>query len=143
MPPVVRRLPAYEPPVGVPGGVPGAVAGAVPRPRPRPVWVPVPEPPSPALDAARLVWVVLEVLDGRRPSRVLREVAVPGLAARLGGQVRARTTRMVRAPRVCHPSRFVGEICVTVRRERRMLAVAARVEYRGRRWWFTAFSVLE
>ncbi|MDX3656833.1 Rv3235 family protein [Streptomyces sp. ID05-26A] len=135
MPPVVRRLPAYEPPVGSSGFV-------IPLPRSRPVWVPVPEPPSPALDAARLVGVVLEVLDGRRAVRLLREVAVPGLAARLSGMVRASSTRMVRAPRVCHPARFVAEISVTVRRSGRVLAVAARAEHRGGRWWFTSFTVV-
>ncbi|WP_434438800.1 Rv3235 family protein [Lentzea sp. E54] len=138
MRPVVRRLPAYEPPVGGSG-----FAAVVPRPRPRPVWVPVPEPPSPALDAARLVGVVLEVLDGRRSARLLREVVVPALAGSLSGLVRARSTRIVRAPWVCHPSRFVAEISVTVRRESRMLAVAGRAEFRGGRWWFTAFTVLE
>ena len=105
--------------------------------------LPVPEPPSPALDAVGLLRAVLEVLDGRRPGRLLRQVAVPGVAARLASSVRARSTRMVRAPRVCHPSRFVAEISVSVRREERVLAVAARAEYRGGRWWFTAFTVLE
>ncbi|GHH60689.1 hypothetical protein GCM10017774_85500 [Lentzea cavernae] len=90
-----------------------------------------------------MLWVVLEVLDGRRAVRLLREVAVPGVAARLGGAVRASATRMVRAPRVCHPSRFVAEVSVTVRREGRVVAVAARVEHRGGRWWFTSFTVLE
>ncbi|SDJ81857.1 hypothetical protein SAMN04488074_103295 [Lentzea albidocapillata subsp. violacea] len=135
MPPVVRRLPAYEPPVGG--------HARIPLPRPRPVWVPVPEPPSPALDAARLLSAVLEVLDGRRPARLLREIAVPVLAARLGGSVRARTTRMVRPPRVCHPSRLVAEMSVTLRREGRVLAAAGRAEHAGGRWWFTSFTVLE
>ncbi|WP_439661606.1 Rv3235 family protein [Lentzea sp. HUAS TT2] len=115
----------------------------IPRPRSRPVWVPVPEPPSPAFDASRLVGVVLEVLDGRRASRLLREVAVPALAARLGRLVCSRSTRMVRVPRVCHPSRFVAEVSVTVRREGRVLAVAGRAEHRGGRWWFTSFTVLD
>ncbi|MFD9706058.1 Rv3235 family protein [Lentzea sp. NPDC059081] len=136
MPPVVRRLAAYEPPVGV-GLIPR------PRPRPRPVWVPEPEPPSPALDAVRLVGVVLEVLDGRRTARLLREIAVPPLAGRLAALVRARSTRMLRPPRVCHPCRLVAEISVTVRRDERVLAVAARAEHRGGRWWLTAFAVLE
>lgn len=87
--------------------------------------------------------MVLEVLDGRRPARVLREVAVPGVVVRLAALVRARTTRMVRAPRVCHPSRLVAEISVTVRREGRVLAVAARAEHEGGRWWLTTFSMLE
>lgn len=107
------------------------------------MWVPVPEPPSPALDAARLVGMVLEVLDGRRPGRVLRELAVPGLAARLGALVRVRTTRMVRAPRVCHPARLVAEISVTVRRDERVVAVAARAEHHSGRWRFTTFAILE
>lgn len=85
----------------------------------------------------------MEVLDGRRPARVLREMAVPGVVARLGALVQVRTTRMVRAPRVCHPSRLVAEISVTVRRDGRALAVAARAEHQGERWWLTAFSVLE
>ncbi|USX51004.1 Rv3235 family protein [Lentzea sp. HUAS12] len=103
----------------------------------------MPEPPSPPLDAARLLGVVLEVLDGRRAARLLREVAVPPVAARLAGAVQARSTRMVRAPRVCRPARFVAEVSVTVRREGRVFAVAARVEHRGGRWWFTSFTVLE
>lgn len=107
------------------------------------MWVPVPEPPSPFLDAAGLVRAVLEVLDGRRSGRLLRQVAVPVVAARLASVVRARSTRMLRAPRVCHPSRFVAEISVTVRREERVLAVAARAEHRDGRWRFTAFTVLE
>jgi hypothetical protein len=138
MPPVVRRLAAYEPPAGD-----AARVAVIPLPRPRPAWRPEPEPPSPALDAARLVGVVLEVLDGRRTARLLREVAAPALAGRLGSSVRPRSTRMVRTPRVCHPSRLVAEISVTVRREGRVLAVAARAEHRGGRWWFTAFTVLE
>jgi hypothetical protein len=105
--------------------------------------VPVPEPPSPALDAAGLLKAVLEVLDGRRPGRLLRQVAVPSVAARLSSMVRARSTRMVRAPRVCHPSRLVAEMCVSVRREERVLAVAARAEHQDGRWWLTAFVVLE
>ncbi|MEV6242393.1 Rv3235 family protein [Lentzea sp. NPDC051838] len=138
MPPVVRRLPAYEPPVG-------SALDSIPRPRPRPrsAWVAPPEVPPPSLDAARLIWVVLEVLDGRRPARVLREVAEPRLVARLGALVEVRTTRMVRAPRVCHPSRLAAEISVTLRRDRRALACAARAEHRNGRWWLTAFSVLE
>ncbi|MFD5829447.1 Rv3235 family protein [Lentzea sp. NPDC060358] len=136
MPPVVRRLAAYEPPVGV------AVIPR-PRPRPQPAWVPEPEPPSPRLDAVRLVAVVLEVLDGRRSARLLREVVSPALAGQLVAAVRPRSTRMIRVPRVCHPSRLAAEISVTVRREGRVLAVAARVEHRRGRWWFTAFTVLE
>src|SRR5688500_18316159 len=101
MPPVVRRLAAYEPPAGV---------VLVPRPRSRPLWKPPPEPAPPTLDAARLVGVVLEVLDGRRPWRLLRQVALPGLAARLRRSVRPRTTRLLRPPRVCHPSRLTAEI---------------------------------
>ncbi|WP_394615614.1 Rv3235 family protein [Lentzea sp. JNUCC 0626] len=135
MPPGIRRLAPYEPPVGG--------AAFVPLPRPRPVWVPLPVPVPPALDAGRLVGVVLEVLDGRRVVRLLREVCVPSVAARLGASVRASSTRMVRPPRVCHPARLVGEISVTVRRGGRFFAVAARVEHRGGRWWFTSFSVLE
>ncbi|SDF92654.1 hypothetical protein SAMN05216553_104212 [Lentzea fradiae] len=106
------------------------------------MWVPEPEPPSPALDAERLLAVILEILDGRRTARLLRQVAVPGLAGRLASLVRPRSTRMVRPPRVCHPSPLVAELSVTVRREARALAVAARAEHRGGRWWFTAFEVL-
>lgn len=104
------------------------------------------------MDAGKLVSVVLEVLDGRRPVRLLRELAVAGLAARLAERVRAgSSSRLVRAPRVCHPSRFVAEVSATVRRGgraggrsggQRVVAVAARVEHRGGRWWFTSFSVL-
>jgi len=86
---------------------------------------------------------VLEVLDGRRSGRLLRDIASPALATRLAGLVRPRTTRMVRAPRVCHPSRLVAEISAVVRREERVLAVAARAEHQDGRWCFTTFAVLE
>lgn len=134
MPPVVRRLPAYEPPAGV---------VFVPRPRSRPLWQPPPEPPPPALDAARLVGVVLEVLDGRRSWRLLKHIALPGLATTLRRSVRPRTTRLLRPPRVCHPSRLTAEIAATVRRDERTLAVAARAEHRDGRWLFTTFTLLE
>ena len=134
MPPVVRPLPAYEPPAGV---------VFVPRPRFRPLWQPPPEPPPPPIDAARLVGTVLEVLDGRRPARFLHQVALPGLASQLGRSVRPRTTRLLHAPRVCHPSRLIAEIAATVRREKRALAVAARAEHRDGRWLLTTFSILE
>lgn len=107
------------------------------------MWKPPAEPPSPALDSARLVRAVLEVLDGRRPCRLLRQVALPGLAASLGRSVRPRSTRLVRAPRVSHPSRFAAEIAAIVEREKRVLAVAARAEHDGAQWWLTTFSVLE
>ena len=140
MPPVVRRLPTYEPPAGV---EPVTLAGFVPRPRTRRSWRPPSEPPPPPLDAARLVVAVLEVLDGRRPCRSLQQLAQPRLAVLLGRSVHVRTTRLLRPPRVCHPSRFAAEIAATVRRDDRVLAVAARAEHRDGRWLLTAFTVLE
>ncbi|MGZ3142464.1 Rv3235 family protein [Lentzea chajnantorensis] len=134
MPPVVRRLPTYEPPAG---------ATFVPRPRARGSWLPAPEPPPPPLDAARLLTAVLEVVDGRRPGRLLQQLALPALAARLVRSVRVRTTRLLRPPRVCHPTRFAAEIAATVRRDERVLAVAARAEHRDGRWLLTTFTVLE
>ncbi|WP_154697386.1 Rv3235 family protein [Lentzea guizhouensis] len=45
--------------------------------------------------------------------------------------------------RVCHPTRLAAEIAATVRRDDRVLAVAARADHRDGRWLLTAFSVLE
>ncbi|KOV81952.1 hypothetical protein ADL03_26510 [Nocardia sp. NRRL S-836] len=83
------------------------------------------------------------MLDGRRPGRSLQQLALPRLADRLARSVRVRSTRLLRPPRVCHPSRFAAEISATVLRDNRALAVAARAEHRNARWLLTTFTVLE
>ncbi|GLZ29853.1 hypothetical protein Lesp02_20430 [Lentzea sp. NBRC 105346] len=128
---MIRRLAAYEPPVGI-------TAPVIPRPR----WVPPPEPPPPPLDAHRLVRFALEVLDGRRPVGQLSGMARPPVMGRLRSRTRIRSTRLLRL-RVSHPARLVAELTATVRRDDRVLAVAARAEWRGGRWWLVEFDVLE
>lgn len=135
MSPVIRRLPAYEPPLGITEPCPMALA--IPRPR----WAPAEEPVPPPLDERHLVRTTLEVLDGRRPPTQLTPLMPLPLIGRLQRRVRPGTTSLLRT-RVCHPSQHVAEISATVRRGERVLAVVARAEH-NRCWRLTAFDVIE
>ncbi|TWP46842.1 hypothetical protein FKR81_34080 [Lentzea tibetensis] len=127
--PVFRRLAECPRPVGVPS-IPGPRRGAQA------------EETTPPLDARTLVLLVLEVLDGRRPLAHLAELtANHGLMCRLRVARQVRTTSLV-GFRVCHPARHAAEISATVRRGRRVLAVAARADWRAGRWWLSDFVVL-
>lgn len=127
--PVFRRLAECPRPVGV---------ASIPSPRRS---TPA-EETSPPIDARTFVLLVLEVLDGRRPVAHLSELtADQRLVCRLRIARKVRATRLV-GFRVCHPARYAAEISATVRRGRRVLAVAARADWRGGRWWLSDFAVL-
>jgi hypothetical protein len=124
---------------------PSAIAPAFPPPDPPPpedcpVWD---EPGEVRGQMWRLVCVVLEVLDGRRPIDHLRGTLMPPVFESLrtrtpqsaGHQHRLRTLH------TCRPARDVLEVCgivaVTMPKHTKAIAIAARVEKRRGRWMCT------
>lgn len=133
-----QRLPA------APG--PARRLSALPPPSGYPVW----NEPRPVRDQMwRLLSLVLEVLDARRPLEHLRGI----VAARVFESVRTRTMYLagtqlrLRTLHTCRPAQRVLEVCGTAaahsgHRRLRAIAVAARVEHRPGGWLCTAFRPL-
>jgi hypothetical protein len=98
-----------------------------------------------AREVTRLVAMLIEVLDGRRPASQLRDMLSEQVYAAL--QTRVRTTRPGRARRLrsihpCRPAPGVLELCATFGTPHRTFAAALRLEYRAGRWRCTALRVL-
>jgi hypothetical protein len=155
--PAVRlaALPEYEPPAWpVPpdpndppewtGPVPVPLALVWPAPD-GPVW----NEPGQVRDLLwRLVTLVLEALDGRRPLGHLNGLVEGRLYQSLRTRTRQRDpagrTHRLRTLHTCRPADGIIEVCgiVTVSaarsRQPAVIAVAGRVERRGDRWRCTA-----
>lgn len=110
-----------------------AVAGVVPAMRV------APERRLSEEDARRLLVVVLEVVDGRRPLPQLAGVVDEDVVREL--RVVSGRLRLGRV-RVCRVGAQVAELSGTVLRGERVLAVAARVEHLDGGWVCTVFKVL-
>jgi hypothetical protein len=141
----LRPLGNYEPPPGLP---------EVPSDQP-PLRLPAPrsggtrrrrEVEDAKVDVRRLLCVVLEVLDGRRPVVQLNDLFSDTALRAVSRQVRltGRGSRPARLGRVHTSSPAPGaiEVAATISRGRRVHAVAARLELRGKVWTCTAFHVL-
>ena len=116
-----------------------------PPPKDCPVW----DEPGEVRDQMwRLLSLILEVLDGRRPIAHLRGTVTPSIFESL--HTRSRFTaghqHRLRTLHTCRPARGVLEICGTVAitsaKHTRAMAVAARVEQRRGRWMCTALRPL-
>jgi hypothetical protein len=136
----VRKLDEYEPP------------GAAARAR-APMVELVAEPSMPELpqaprraDLHRLLCLLLEVLDGRRPPNQLRDRLGDGAYASMLATARRTGSRGGnRRPERLHISRPAPEaieLCATVTDGRRCRATAARVELHGGQWLCTNFYLL-
>lgn len=95
----------------------------------------------------RLLCLLLEVLDGRRPPNQLRDRLGDGayasmLAAARRGGGRRGTSRRPQRLHISRPAPGAIELCATVTDGRRCRATAARVELRGDRWLCTNFYLL-
>jgi len=98
-----------------------------------------------AREVTRLVTMLIEVLDGRRPASQLRDMLSEQVYAAL--QTRVRTTRpghgrRLRSIHPCRPAPGVLELCATFGTPHRTFAAALRLEYRAGRWRCTALRVL-
>ncbi|WP_199439443.1 Rv3235 family protein [Umezawaea beigongshangensis] len=135
----LRPLAHYEPPTGtVPRQVPSGVR------EPVRTGLPADDPlPRPDVDPARLVAVVLEALDGRRPVAQLRGLLSDDVLL----WVRARARRSdvpsrLRTVRVGRPGPDAVELCGTASCGDRVRALVARLERRDDRWRCTVFALL-
>jgi hypothetical protein len=151
--PHLSTLPEYEPPLCL---VPPAEPDEPPLPWPRePVPLPVVsdppawDPPGPVRDhILRLMRLVLEVLDGRRPLAQLRGVVTGPAYDALFTRCRHTTGHhRLRTLRTCHPSPVSVEACATVlvvdpARPPTVLAIAARLVLRHDRWLCTLLRPL-
>jgi hypothetical protein len=153
----LHALPEYEPPLRAMPPDPHEPDGRLERPRPpaRPVAVggqPVWDEPGPVRERTlRVISLVLEVLDGRRPAGHLGELVGPRLLASL--ETRSRRTgsaglqHRLRTLHTCRPVDGVVEVCGTVTVSTpagwaRVIALAARVERWGDRWLCTTLRPL-
>jgi hypothetical protein len=136
--PALHRLAEYEP------------LGAAIRRQPSPVQiarptVSLPQPP-PRAELLRLLCLVLEVLDGRRPPGQLRDRLADGAyASMLAAARRSDRRNGKRRPERLHVSRPAPdaiELCATVSDGRRSRATAARMELHGGQWLCTNFYLL-
>lgn len=156
----LRALPEYEPPArpappdphdltDAGGGPPPAPITLVRTPGDGPVW----NEPGQVRDLLwRLVSLVLEALDGRRPADHLRGLVSERLYQSMRTRSRACLTaglaHRLRTLHTCRPADGIIEVCgvvaVSSARARcpAMIAVAGRVERRGDRWRCTALRPL-
>lgn len=145
-------------PLVVPGpALPRAPHHPGPRPRPDhprhpdadfgPAYSSRSQLPDVAASARRLITLVLEIFDGRRPLTQLRPLASNGLFAAVATGRRPRWCAAGRGPyafgrvHVCEPVDGVAEVSAVVRREGRAHAVAARLEGIDGRWQCTALQI--
>lgn len=106
------------------------------------------ELPDAARYADRLVRLVLETMDGTRPSRQLHHWVEPSIHERLTAagvlarrrRVRPRPHRVL-AVRVCEPVDGVAEVAVVVRTGGRTRAMALRLAGLDGRWLLTALEI--
>jgi hypothetical protein len=156
---VLRPAPVREPPFDDEVADGALAAGRYDRPLPfrraRRRRVPLPAPaasparaalPDPALWARRLLLGIIETAGGRRPLNQLSALLSPGVAHglrtefELAGQLGRPhwTSRgVIGSVRATEPADQVAELCATVRDERRVHAVAIRLEVRHGRWCCT------
>ncbi|AXX33636.1 hypothetical protein KCV87_24370 [Actinosynnema pretiosum subsp. pretiosum] len=99
--------------------------------------------PGAVLEHLRLVRVVAEAVDGRRPLGQVRAV-LTGSAAREVGRLLSPGTSgtAVGGLRMCRVSERAAEIAGTLRRGARVRALAARAELVEGRWLLSRFHLL-
>lgn len=147
-------LPEYEPPLHAlpPDPDPPVVGWAPPPPvvleppENRPVW----DEPGPERDQFhRLLCLVVEVLNGRRPITQLRGATTGPVYDALMTRCRFTPNRLhrLRTLRTCRPAPDTIELCATVlvsvpSRHPTVITLAARMEHRCGRWLCTVLRPL-
>lgn len=109
------------------------------------VPVDLPDAGTVRVPVARILRLVLEVIDGRRPARQLDGVVAPSvLRYARAAHVAQRPTRVSRLQslRVCRPTEQTLEAAAVVAFGQRVRAVAARFEHEQNRWRCHALRIL-
>ncbi len=148
---VLRRVPACEPPYERPARE--ATTTAPPAPARRPPRTPMARPhPNPIIPAAlvraqHVFRLTIEVLEGRRGPQQLQQLMTPELVAKIttlcreyAGR-RTRTTARLSRVHVQQVTPRAAEACVTVTRNQRAHAMAARMELGKQGWQCTALRI--
>ncbi|WP_219420344.1 Rv3235 family protein [Pseudonocardia nigra] len=109
------------------------------------IVVDLPDAAPVQLPVARVLRLILEVIDARRPVAQLAAVAAPSVlryarAARLAGRS-ARVSRLL-SLRVCRPTEHAVEAVAVVAVDQRHRAVAARFEQQQTGWRCVALRIL-
>ncbi|WP_219420224.1 Rv3235 family protein [Pseudonocardia nigra] len=109
------------------------------------IVVDLPDAGAVQLPVARMLWLIFEVINARRPVAQLAGVAAPSVlryarAARLAGRP-ARVSRLL-SLRVCRPAEHAVEAAAVVAVDQRHRAVAARFEQEQTGWLCVALRIL-
>jgi hypothetical protein len=121
----------------------GGGASLLPRVPASPAVPAVPAPTRAATGPSRaelyrLLHMVLEVLDGRRPAahveRYVAHTCLQALRTRVSSQAGDRQTHRLRNLHLRRPAARSVELCATVQRGERLVAAAGHVEI-GRNGW--------
>jgi hypothetical protein len=104
----------------------------------------LPEVGAVRVPVARLLRLVLEVIDGRRPAAQLDGVVAPSVLRYLRAACVAGPVRVSRlgSLRVCRPTEQAAEAAAVVEVDQRVRAVAARFEHQQAGWRCVAFRIL-
>lgn len=130
------------------------VRNEVSRRAERPSAVPEPEHrrgdarwPAPrqleAGEVGRVLTMLLEAYDGRRPVPQIRGLVTPEVFAGLSGPHRARPRHRMRRVHVCTPVPGVIEACARVEVDGRSFALAARFTQTPAGWQCVRFALLK
>ncbi|MEU8636878.1 Rv3235 family protein [Amycolatopsis sp. NPDC048633] len=94
-------------------------------------------------EVGRLLTMLLEAYDGRRPVPQIRGLVAPEVLAGLSGPHLARPRHRLRRVHVCTPVPEVIEACARVEADGRSFALAARFTRRPEGWQCVRFALLK
>ncbi|MEU0529845.1 Rv3235 family protein [Amycolatopsis tolypomycina] len=94
-------------------------------------------------ELGRLVNMLLEAYDGRRPAAQVRALVAPEVYAGLTGASRARPRHRTQTIHTCAPAPDVVEACARVEADGRSFALAARFTRTPTGWRCERFALLK
>ncbi|HET6707822.1 Rv3235 family protein [Amycolatopsis sp.] len=94
-------------------------------------------------EVGRLLNMLLEAYDGRRPAAQVRALVAPEVYAGLSGPRRARPRHRTQTIHTCAPAPDVVEACARVEADDRSFALAARFTRTPAGWRCERFALLK
>ncbi|WP_370968492.1 Rv3235 family protein [Amycolatopsis sp. cg9] len=96
-----------------------------------------------ASEVGRVLNMLLEAYDGRRPAAQVRALVAPEVYAGFSGPSRTRPRHRTQTIHTCTPAPDVIEACARVEADGRSFALAARFTRTARGWRCVRFAVLK